>query len=364
MKKYIVFMILAYATALSSCEDSKTSVPPETMTVSPSSATVKIKEVIGIHAVAYPKEANQQFVWASSNPAVATVSEEIIAGMSVGRVTGISEGNAVITVASAENASLKSETAITVYKVPTESIRVFDDVQVAPGEQKVVEIQVLPDGATDDELVWTSANPEVATVKDGVVTGIAIGGTTVTVALLADPSMNRTIKVDVGISFPFKGPHLISFAAPYVLSALNFDTGGEGVGYHDNSAGNSGPYNYRSANGDSNSPDVDIENNAYGGNVGWSAAGEWLAYSVDVIDEGDYSITAKVARSSGDCAFRITVDDVIHTNNMVAPSANDWQNWIDVKATPSIRLTAGRHRVVFHFNNDSNFLSMTFEKAN
>jgi hypothetical protein len=70
-------------------------------------------------------------------------------------------------------------------------------------------------------------------------------------------------------------------ALPGTIQAEDFDTGGEGVTYHDTTAGNRGGV-YRQTS-------VDLEatvDTSFGYNVGWIAPGEWLAYSVDVRQSG------------------------------------------------------------------------------
>lgn len=56
---------------------------------------------------------------------------------------------------------------------------------------------VLPENATNKAVEWVSANPEVATVNDGVVHAVAAGETTVTVKSVADPTKSATCSVTV-----------------------------------------------------------------------------------------------------------------------------------------------------------------------
>jgi hypothetical protein len=77
---------------------------------------------------------------------------------------------------------------------------------------------------------------------------------------------------------------------PGRLEAEDYKVGGEGVGYHDATPGNSG--------GQFRSDDVDIEvtTDAGGGyNVGWSDPGEWLAFDVEIAQAGAYDLTARMA---------------------------------------------------------------------
>ena len=77
-------------------------------------------------------------------------------------------------------------------------------------------------------------------------------------------------------SSPYSGTPI---ALPGVVDAALFDHGGAGVAYSDTTAGNAG--------GAFRATDVDLEASAGGGyNVGWTAAGEWLVYTVNVTAAG------------------------------------------------------------------------------
>ncbi|MFZ3169266.1 MAG: carbohydrate-binding protein, partial [Candidatus Methanoperedens sp.] len=80
-------------------------------------------------------------------------------------------------------------------------------------------------------------------------------------------------------------------AIPGTIQAENFDLGGEGSAYHDTEAANQGNQ-YRPADG------VDIEQTSdIGGgyNIGWNLPGEWLAYTVNVANNGNYKLETRVA---------------------------------------------------------------------
>jgi Carbohydrate binding module (family 6) len=93
---------------------------------------------------------------------------------------------------------------------------------------------------------------------------------------------------------------------PGRLEAEDYKVGGEGVGYHDATPGNSG--------GQFRSDDVDIEvtTDAGGGyNVGWSDPGEWLAFDVEIAQAGAYDLTARMAfGAAGTKTLHVEVDGV------------------------------------------------------
>src|SRR4051812_36934071 len=77
---------------------------------------------------------------------------------------------------------------------------------------------------------------------------------------------------------------------PGTIQAEDFDDGANGVAYRDNSAGNAGGQ-YRTSD-----VDIEVTSDMSGGyDVGWTAAGEWLNYTVDVAADGTYDIAFRVA---------------------------------------------------------------------
>lgn len=101
---------------------------------------------------------------------------------------------------------------------------------------------------------------------------------------------------------PFHGNPLM---IPGTIEAEDFDLGGEGIGYHDADATNL-PGKYRPDEG------VDIYDRLGDGfHVGNAAPGEWLEYSVNVQQEGQYNVTAHIAALTGGGSFQISIDTVM-----------------------------------------------------
>src|SRR5215813_8653317 len=93
-----------------------------------------------------------------------------------------------------------------------------------------------------------------------------------TVALGACLFFGRVASLSAASTTPYFGTPA---AIPGQINAENFDNGGEGVAYHDTTAGNSGGQ-YRNTG-------VDIESSSEGAyDVGWTAPGEWLNYTASV----------------------------------------------------------------------------------
>ena len=132
-------------------------------------------------------------------------------------------------------------------------------------------------------------------------------------------------------------------AIPGVIEAEDFDTGGEGPGYHDNTPGNQGNAGFRTAE------DVDIFGSNDSGSGSWYIvknfeAGEWLAYTISVPTSGNYDVDLRAATHPAfpDSSYYIVIDDVNVTGNIVLPDTGGWDNyqWIGKR---TIALTAGTH---------------------
>ncbi|HVD91138.1 MAG TPA: carbohydrate-binding protein [Vicinamibacterales bacterium] len=137
-----------------------------------------------------------------------------------------------------------------------------------------------------------------------------------------------------GASTPFTGAPI---ALPGRIEAENYDKGGEGIAYHDTTAGNSaGAYR---------NDDVDIRSTtdtsgAY--NVKSVRAGEWLAYTVNVAAAGTYSIDFRVASSGTGGTVHVTVDGVDLTGAIALLDTGGWSVWKTFSKS-GVTLPAGTH---------------------
>ncbi|MCR5091655.1 MAG: Ig-like domain-containing protein [Bacilli bacterium] len=129
---------------------------------------------IQLSAVVSPELANQEVVWSSETPSIAAVS-------ATGLVTPVAAGTATI------KATQKGGTAYGTYtvRVLTEAIAATSieldktEESVAVGGTVTLTPTVAPANSTD-LVEWSTSNAAVATVEDGVVTGVAAGTATIT----------------------------------------------------------------------------------------------------------------------------------------------------------------------------------------
>lgn len=127
-------------------------------------------------------------------------------------------------------------------------------------------------------------------------------------------------------------------AVPGRIQLEDYRSGGEGVGYHDTTPGNSG--------GEYRDDDVDIEtclgDSCF--NIGWIEAEEWLAYDFHVDAEGDYSFTFRFATPDQGRSLHIELDGSITSDPVALPATGGWHTWQELTG-PTFHLTEGNHQL-------------------
>ncbi|MBQ6251173.1 D-alanyl-D-alanine carboxypeptidase family protein [Ruminococcus sp.] len=144
---------------------------------------------------------NKAEIWVSSDPRVATVSDE-------GWVYAVSEGSCVVTVYSKSNPAVSASINVTVTdpsKVSEIKLSKYE-MNLLIGTHDISYVTMLPRTATNIDEVWTSSNPAIASVDNwGNVYALSEGTCTVSVISKANPAVKADIKVTVR-SKPFIAP--------------------------------------------------------------------------------------------------------------------------------------------------------------
>ena len=116
---------------------------------------------------------NKEVVWKTSDSSVATVDSN-------GKVTAKASGNADITVITTDGektASCRIEVKeLTATEIAVEDVTLSQkSVNLKKGESIKLVADITPANATNQNVIWTSSDESVVTVKDGVVTAVASG---------------------------------------------------------------------------------------------------------------------------------------------------------------------------------------------
>ena len=135
---------------------------------------------------------NKNVTWSSDHEAIATVDQN-------GTVTARNGGQAIITVTTADGSKTATCTVnVRVHiGVPVQSVGLNKtELALEVGKTGTLEAKVEPSDATNKNVTWSSSNPEVATVDNGVVTAVSAGEAIITVTT-EDGAKTATCKVTV-----------------------------------------------------------------------------------------------------------------------------------------------------------------------
>ena len=143
----------------------------------------------------------------------------------------------------------------------------------------------------------------------------------------------------------FKGS---AFEIPGKIEAEDFDISGRGetdgvsnVSYNEGDDENHGDAkDYRK-----DTTGVDLYKKATGVVVGYNSEGDWLEYTVNVKDAGDYTFFAAVAAAGSTSSFQMALDGQALTDKISVPAAaageDNYDDYNKVKA--NVTLPAGKH---------------------
>src|SRR6202451_196797 len=150
-------------------------------------------------------------------------------------------------------------------------------------------------------------------------------------------------------------------AVPGTIYAANYDTGGQGVAYNVTST-NGSANSYRSDAIDLEAT-ADTVNNTGAGvdDIGWTTAGQWFNYTVNVATAGTYTVAFRVSSPYG-ITDALHIDNASGTNltgSVTIPNTGGYQTWTTVDA--SVTLPAGQQTLtVDQDSNGWNFHYMAF----
>ncbi|MCU4173911.1 cellulase family glycosylhydrolase [Carboxylicivirga sp. N1Y90] len=134
------------------------------------------------------------------------------------------------------------------------------------------------------------------------------------------------------------------------IQCVDYDLGKDGFAYHDmsseNATGNSGRAKWNTGNQYRNDGvDIGMKN---GENfVGWTEAGEWLQYTINVEEQGYYTLKISSANQTGSGEINIVINGEIEAKHIQLNKDKD--NWGEVEVR-QIYLPEGEAKIRFVFN--------------
>ena len=217
---------------------------------------------------------------------------------------------------------------------------------VSAGDCSVITVTASSPNSTIDNVKVFANNLLIGTLTEAPYTldfYPSVKGTYIITAMATDAegksktSAKKTLKVN-GKRTPYK-----RITIPGTFQAEDFDKGGDGLTFHDSDATNEGDSNYRS-----DGEGVDFVKGNGGVVIGYTAANEWLEYSVNATVTGQYSCEATVSSGTTGSGFTLGLVengkvtslckiDVPQTGN------SSWDTYKTVTANISKEITEGEH---------------------
>jgi arabinoxylan arabinofuranohydrolase len=252
------------------------------------------------------------------NPSVASVSKGIISGMTPGQTLidagfeGKSDALPVIV------KDLKSEF------IPRKlTVSVADTHLITGNTQAFTATAEFLDSHTEDvtnKAVYTVENPEVVSVKDGLITALEKGGTTIRVVFKGELGNPVTALINIAVSYrdPFVQNSAVEFNEEKGIQTEDSSEGGKNIGY--------------------------IEN------------GDWVRFNTLDFGVGAGAVELRVASATSGGTIEIRLDSVDGplVGTCEVGNTGGWQSWIT--KTCKLRGAKGRHDVFFRFVGGSGYL--------
>lgn len=158
------------------------------------------------------------------------------------------------------------------------------------------------------------------------------------VATMSDGSTSEA-ETEIFVNVPQTPYNEVPAMVPGKIEAEEFDYGGDGYAYYDNDAEN--------RNGDTRDEGVDMSATA----IGYTQKGEWLEYTIEVEQDGEYAMSASVASGADGASFKLYIDNEAVTDVIDVPNTGDWETFVSVESEIGT-LTAGKHILKLEITGD------------
>ena len=135
-----------------------------------------------------------------------------------------------------------------------------------------------------------------------------------------------------------QAPFVDNMTIPGTIEMENYDEGGQSISFNDKDFVNEGGV-YREDGVDITQIDSTDKSKGYA--VGYTQAGEWMEYTVNVT-AGEYVFLANVATGLEGSSFQLFMDGKAISDTIVAPKGEDWNTYGTVEGKTTA-LEAGEH---------------------
>jgi hypothetical protein len=138
---------------------------------------------------------------------------------------------------------------------------------------------------------------------------------------------------------PFLGSPFAVGSTPVTIQAEHYDRGGQGVSYSDTTSSNTGG-TYRTGT-DAGVDIKTITNTTNQYRITDAYAGEWVEYTINVQQAGDYKLELQLGNPNPNGKVHVEIDGNNVTGFVTVPDTNDFSKFSTVSRT--VTLAAGQH---------------------
>ena len=177
-----------------SCRVIVTAIGTDEIKLDKSNYEVVIGDTTKIKVTVSPDDASYKnsLIFKSTDEKVATVGID-------GEIQSLNIGKCQIEVTSPDGKKAVCNLEVIPIKVTNINLKISAEkgISVKKGESYTIEVDVVPSNATNKNITWTTSDESVATVANGVVTGVAAGTAIITVKSEGDGKFSKSFTVTV-----------------------------------------------------------------------------------------------------------------------------------------------------------------------
>lgn len=177
---------------------------------------------------------------------------------------------------------------------------------------------------------------------------------------------SQSVSIAVNGQSPYLG---LVASVPGTLEAEKYDSGGQGISYNEiNQSWEPADIGYRQ----DGILDVDEQpttdpSDAGGYHVGYTSAGEWLEYTVDVQTAGDYDISFRLATNDATRTLQLLDENSVDLiNGLSVPNTGGWETWQTIEVN-DVTLASGEQVLRLYWpegNVDVNWINFQLVSTN
>lgn len=221
-------------------------------------------------------------------------------------------------------------------------------------EGQTLTLSVTASSSGNTTYQWTKNNAIIngAITATFTVNTTALGDSGTYAVIVSNGTISKTsasAKVKITKKYiPYRAPYSgAAINLPGRIEVENFDKGSQMVSYYEIDATEdptSNPYR-------ADAPNVDVTACADGTNchrLGYTVAGEWEEYAINVTNTGTYAFDVRHASTGSTGKYSINLDGVKLITTKSMASTGSWETW-KTQTTSNVSMSAGAHTLRFIF---------------